>query len=170
MLWDALAEWAAALVENRIAHVIFTSDSIVVSKSLTKGALAFGCAGLTLTALPSKPINQIALLDASEENAHGYVFGKLAEAARLRSGTDDAPAGKDPSAPTADDRAAVSRLGGRQADLEVLVSKVQWGQSVSEAVEDIVMRSAVEIRKNAFADGDAECVLPQFSSFQLMSR
>ena len=39
MLWDALAEWAAALVENRIAHVIFTSDSIVVSKSLTKGAL-----------------------------------------------------------------------------------------------------------------------------------
>ena len=130
----------------------------------------FDRAGLTSAALPSKPINQIALLDASEENAHGYVFGKLAEAARLRTGTDDAPAGKEPSAPTADDRAAVSRLGGRQADLEVLVSKVQWGQSVSEAVEDIVMRSAVEIRKNAFADGDAECVLPQFSSFQLMSR
>lgn len=37
VLWDALAEWAATLVENRIAHVVFTSDSIVVSKSLTKG-------------------------------------------------------------------------------------------------------------------------------------
>jgi hypothetical protein len=38
-LWDELAEWAAVLVENGIAHVIFVSANVGISKSLGKGEL-----------------------------------------------------------------------------------------------------------------------------------
>ena len=39
VLWDALGEWAAALVENRVAHVVVLSDNIAISKPLSKGGL-----------------------------------------------------------------------------------------------------------------------------------
>lgn len=36
-LWDELAEWSAVLVENGIAHVIFVSANVGITKSLGKG-------------------------------------------------------------------------------------------------------------------------------------
>jgi hypothetical protein len=36
-LWDELAEWAALLVENGIAHVVFVSANVGITKSLGKG-------------------------------------------------------------------------------------------------------------------------------------
>lgn len=36
-LWNELAEWAALLVENGIAHVIFVSANVVITKTLGKG-------------------------------------------------------------------------------------------------------------------------------------
>lgn len=123
MLWDALAEWAATLVENNVAHVVFTSDNVVVPKSLQK-------------AMPSKPVSQIALLDASDDNAQDYVFGKLESFDQQRFSTIKADRNDK------DARAAVLKLGGRQADLEVLLSKVVSGQSIPEAVADIVARAS----------------------------
>ncbi|MCO5611124.1 hypothetical protein L7F22_065374 [Adiantum nelumboides] len=46
----------------------------------------------------------------------------------------------------------VDLLGGRLTDLENLVQKVSLGQTVENAVKDIVARTVVEIRKNAFGD------------------
>jgi hypothetical protein len=46
----------------------------------------------------------------------------------------------------------VDLLGGRLTDLENLVQKVSLGQSVENAVKDIIARTVVEIRKNTFGD------------------
>jgi hypothetical protein len=37
MLWDELADWAALLIENEIAHVVFVSSNAGVMKVLGKG-------------------------------------------------------------------------------------------------------------------------------------
>lgn len=36
-LWTFIAEWAAVLVENHLAHVIFISNNVSASKPLSKG-------------------------------------------------------------------------------------------------------------------------------------
>lgn len=133
VLWDVLSEWAAVLVENQVAHVIFISDSVTVTKPLA-------------VALPNKPFNAIALDDASPEASISWLEAKLAEFGKAL------PVGPQGEA----SRREVSRLGGRQTDLELLVSKVHAGFEVDEAVEDIVGRSATEIRKTFFGDDETE--------------
>ncbi|GAA6009179.1 hypothetical protein JCM11491_005783 [Sporobolomyces phaffii] len=128
VLWDVLSEWAAVLVENQIAHVIFTSDSPTLAKPLAK-------------ALPSKPFNSITLADASPEASLQYVSTKLALFAKALPATS---------------HASVARLGGRQTDLELLIDKVRQGQPVEDATDDIVYRSATEIRKNFFGDDELD--------------
>lgn len=46
----------------------------------------------------------------------------------------------------------VDLLGGRLTDLEALVQKVGLGYTVESAVKDIIARTVIEIRKNAFGD------------------
>jgi hypothetical protein len=113
---------------RQVAHVIFTSDSVTVSKPLAR-------------ALPNKPFNSIALNDASPDSAIQYVESKLGEFGKTL-------------APSS--QASVARLGGRQTDLELLVQKIRAGLEVEEAVEDIVGRSATEIRKTFFGDDEIE--------------
>jgi RNA12 protein len=45
-LWEVMADWAATLVANRIAHVIVTSDNAQATKSLTKGPSGFSVVSL----------------------------------------------------------------------------------------------------------------------------
>lgn len=54
LLYASVADWAAALTENRIAHCIFVNNSVAVSKGLAR-------------ALPSKPFSSISLTDATSE-------------------------------------------------------------------------------------------------------
>lgn len=112
----------------QIAHVIFTSDSPTVSKPLAK-------------ALPSKPFNSITLTDASPEASLQYVSTKLSAFSQTL---------------PPDCHSSVARLGGRQTDLELLIEKVRGGQGVDEATDDIVYRSATEIRKSFFGDDEEE--------------
>ncbi|GAA6010157.1 hypothetical protein JCM10207_005643 [Rhodosporidiobolus poonsookiae] len=128
LLYDVLSEWAAVLVENQIAHVVFTSDASTVTKPLAK-------------VLPSRPFNVVALRDANPEASLDYVSAKLA------SFDQTLPATSYP---------AVSRLGGRQTDLELLVQKIRAGQTVDEAVDDIISREASSLRKNLFGDDEEE--------------
>ena len=109
VLWTGLADWAAALVENRIAHVVFVNDNVAVSKNLAR-------------ALPSKPFNGISLTDATSENAMQYVQRKLADY------------GKEELVQEAN-QAAIGRLGGRLTDLETLIQKMRGGATADEAVE-----------------------------------
>ncbi|EIN07712.1 hypothetical protein PUNSTDRAFT_114198 [Punctularia strigosozonata HHB-11173 SS5] len=126
---NVLATWAASLAENKIAHVVVVSDNRENAKRLAK-------------ALPSKPLNAIALYDADAASALSYVKQKLNDA-----GVNIPFSGRETE--------YVERLGGRASDLESLIHKVRNGQSVQEAVEDIIRRDVGELRKNAFGD-DAE--------------
>ncbi|KAJ4488366.1 exonuclease [Lentinula aciculospora] len=128
-LLNGLAQWAAKLAENQIAHVIVVSDNRENSKKVAK-------------ALQFKPLNFVALYDADEASALAFVQEKLHE-----SDVNDTL--------SHEDKTYVQRLGGRSVDLESLVNKVRTGMDVKEAVEDIINRGVGELRKNAFGD-DAE--------------
>ena len=121
-VWNVLAEWGTSLVENRIAHVIVVTDSSTATKSLTK-------------ALPSKPLNSVSLADADQSNSLSFVKDKL-KGQNL----------------TAEDSEQVSKLGGRMVDLETLVYKVRTGVGIQSAVDDIILKNVVELRKAAFGD------------------
>jgi hypothetical protein len=123
-VWNVLAEWGASLVENRIAHVIVVTDSSIATKALTK-------------ALPSKPLNSVSLADADEVNSLTYVKEKL-KGSKL--------------ALSAEDSDQVTKLGGRMVDLETLVYKVRTGTGVKAAVDDLISKNVVELRKAAFGD------------------
>jgi len=125
-LWNVLAEWGAGLIENKIAHVIVIGEGSVTTKTLTQ-------------ALPSKPLNSVVLSDADDRNSLEFVREKLSA----------------PDAPmelTERDKANIAKLGGRMVDLELLVYKARSGQTITHAVDDIVRRNVVELRKAAFGD------------------
>ncbi|KAK4049700.1 mitochondrial escape protein 2 [Microbotryomycetes sp. JL201] len=128
ILWQVMSEWAAALVENQVAHVIFVSDSGTVPKALAR-------------VLPNKPFNLLALEDASHDASINWLSAKLEEI--------------DKKLP-ANTESSVAKLGGRQTDLELLLQKVHAGFTVDDAVQDIVARNAYEIRKAIFGDDEEE--------------
>ncbi|KAK7015902.1 mitochondrial escape protein 2 [Paramarasmius palmivorus] len=125
-LMDVLAKWAAKLTESQIAHVIVISDNRENSKRLAK-------------ALPSKPLNSVAIYDADAASALSYVQQKL-RGAEINVQL------------TSEETSYLERLGGRSSDLESLIHKVRNGQSVKDAVEDIIYRGVAELRKSAFGD------------------
>lgn len=129
-MWNVLAEWGASLIENKVAHVIVIGEGSVTNKTLTQ-------------ALPSKPLNSVTLSDADTYNSLEYVREKLS--------SPDAP-----YALSTSDTAEVAKLGGRMVDLEQLVYKVRSGQSITAAVDDIVLRNVIELRKAAFGDDSDE--------------
>ncbi|KAF9354019.1 mitochondrial escape protein 2 [Mortierella sp. AD094] len=63
-LWTFIANWAAVLVENHVAHVIFVSNSVSASKPLSK-------------ALPNMTFETIVLSDATLESAMEFVYKLL---------------------------------------------------------------------------------------------
>ncbi|KAH7889953.1 RNA12 protein-domain-containing protein [Phlebopus sp. FC_14] len=125
-LLKVLSQWAATLVDNQIAHVIIVSDNRENAKLLAR-------------ALPSKPLNSIALYDADAPSALSFVKERLRDAGL----TTDLTRGQ---------IACIERLGGRASDLASLIHKVRSGQSIEEAVEDIISRGVGELRKNAFGE------------------
>ncbi|UZJ57462.1 hypothetical protein CBS101457_006782 [Exobasidium rhododendri] len=168
LLWTVLGDWAAELTTSNIAHVVFVSDNPVgMGKTLSRS-------------LPNLPFQTIVLADADEDRARGYVYAKLKQLGKLAEETDTSQTshqssgilsmltpGKTgseaPAASTSLDEARIGKLnkdtakwvdllGGRLTDLENLVQKVSLGQSVENAVKDIIARTVVEIRKNTFGD------------------
>ncbi|KAG0706364.1 RNA12 protein-domain-containing protein [Suillus ampliporus] len=125
-LLSVLAQWAATLAENQIAHVIMVSDNRENAKLLTR-------------ALPSKPLNSIAIYDADAPTALSFVRRRLHNAGIT---SDLTPA----------QSKAIERLGGRTSDLERLIHKVSSDQSIEEAVEDIIASGVGELRKSAFGE------------------
>ncbi|KAF9036944.1 hypothetical protein BDZ89DRAFT_946218 [Hymenopellis radicata] len=128
-LMAVIAQWAANLAESQIAHVIVISDNRENMKRLTK-------------ALPTKPLNLIALDDADSKSALAFLRQKLKDA------DIDLNFSREQTN-------YIERLGGRASDLESLIHKMRSGQAVEEAVEDIINRGVGEIQKSAFGD-DAE--------------
>lgn len=113
ILWEQLAEWAALLIENSIAHVIFISSNASVMKALAKGKekeknLSRKFINFAFIALPGKSFSNITLSDAPPEVAMSFIKKQLGEEV------------DDPKLPE-----AISALGGRLTELEVLVQKMK---------------------------------------------
>ncbi|KAI8641214.1 RNA12 protein-domain-containing protein [Parasitella parasitica] len=125
-LWEELAEWAALLIENEIAHVVFVSSNASVMKTLGK-------------ALPGKSFSNIALSDAPPEMAMSFINKQLGSEVQ------------DPDLPN-----VVAALGGRLTELELLVQKMKMKMDAQTAFEDIVTRHLIEIRKYGFGDSSDE--------------
>jgi hypothetical protein len=95
ILWEELAEWAALLIENGIAHVVFVTSNASVMKTLGK-------------ALPGKSFSNIQLQDAPPETAMNFIKKQL---------------GSEVEDPDLHD--VVAALGGRLTELELLVQKMK---------------------------------------------
>ncbi|ORY96952.1 RNA12 protein-domain-containing protein [Syncephalastrum racemosum] len=126
-LWTEMAEFAALLVENEVAHVVFVSSNVSVNKVLSR-------------ALPGKSFETIALSDAPPEISLSFVARQLGEDAVKSEGM----------------HGIVSALGGRLTELELLVQKMKMGMDAETAFDDIVNRNVVEIRKYGFNEACEE--------------
>ncbi|KAF2003036.1 hypothetical protein P154DRAFT_520389 [Amniculicola lignicola CBS 123094] len=137
IVYDKIAEWAARLTTANIAHVIFLTNDVSFSKSLSK-------------ALPDRVFRQISLSDCSPEVAKKFVI------THLDADVDDDPPHKDGSpkelpSKTRDDLAeldtCIDLLGGRLTDLEFLARRIKTGETPTKAVKEIIDQSASEILK-----------------------
>ncbi|KAJ1973144.1 mitochondrial escape protein 2 [Dimargaris verticillata] len=146
---DKLPQWAAMLVENQAAHVVFVSCNVATSKVLSR-------------ALPHKPINCLALSDASPQGALTMLRHQLNLGTAPQPTTDRHDA-RTPDPALAEYHRqvkalqhAVDCLGGRLTDLELLLQKVKGGQPIDEAVKDIVQKTVSEVRKFALSTDDQD--------------
>ncbi|KXT09078.1 hypothetical protein AC579_1158 [Pseudocercospora musae] len=140
LVYDKLAEWAATLTTSNIAHVIFLTNDVSFSKSLSK-------------ALPDRVFRQISLGDCSPEVAKRYVISHLdfdADLHKIKGGPDDESKPLTPSQKREDLREldnVIGYLGGRLTDLEFFARRIKAGETPSKAVQEIVDQSASEILK-----------------------
>lgn len=156
---NVLANWAGSLAENQIAHVIVISDNRENVKKLSRGEsskLIIVVPAYGSKALGPKPLISIALFDADPATSLAFVKQKLKDA------------GVDLHF-TGDEAQHLQRLGGRASELESvsprvsssektscnkkqMILKVRNGQTIQQAVEEIITRAVGELRKNAFGD------------------
>ncbi|KAL8764677.1 MAG: hypothetical protein Q9209_007937 [Squamulea sp. 1 TL-2023] len=131
LVYDKISEWAAGLTTGNVAHVIFLTNDVSYSKSLSK-------------ALPDRVFRQISLGDCSPEVAKRFVINHLK--------------GESKSLPSEIRKdlgeldGCIEILGGRLTDLEALARRVQMGESPSKAVRQIIDQSASEILKMYILD------------------
>lgn len=134
IVYDKIAEWAARLTTSNIAHVIFLTNDVSFSKSLSK-------------ALPDRVFRQVSLGDCSPEVAKRYVIN------HLDFDSDDKDEGLKKLSPSqrrndlGELDGVIEMLGGRLTDLEFLARRIKAGETPSKAVKEIIDQSASEILK-----------------------
>jgi hypothetical protein len=149
IVYDKIADWAAALVQSNVAHVIFLTNDSSYTKSLTKS-------------LPDRVFRHVALGDLSLDVAKRFVMNHL---------TADAAADEKANASDASDHQekqmaanvqglselddCIGILGGRLTDLEFLARRIKAGQTPKQAVGEIIEQSASEILKMFLLPGKA---------------
>ncbi|CZR56999.1 related to mitochondrial rRNA processing protein PRP12 [Phialocephala subalpina] len=134
IVYDKIAEWAATMTIENVAHIIFLTNDISYSKSLSK-------------ALPDRVFRSIALGDLSPEAAKKFVISHLDQ--QQDSPTEDvvklSPSQKRRDLNELDE--CIDVLGGRLTDLEFLARRLKTGQTPSHAIKEIIQQSASEIMK-----------------------
>ncbi|PSR87059.1 RNA12 protein [Coniella lustricola] len=151
IVYDKLSDWAAALVQANIAHVVFLTSDTSYSKPLSKS-------------LPDRVFRTIALGDLSPEVAKQYVLSHLSqtklkheEAQQSEDTHDNSEDDNEKNAPKAEIQESpknihqldevITVLGGRLTDLEFLARRMKTGQTPRQAVQEIIDQSASEILK-----------------------
>ncbi|KAK4142812.1 RNA12 protein-domain-containing protein [Dichotomopilus funicola] len=145
VVYDRLSEWAAALVQSNVAHVIFLTTDTSFPKPLGK-------------ALPDRVFHQITLGDLTPDVAKQFVVSQLEsdqDVNRKGDKTNENKHNKTHDTPTITEKQrrrdlqeldeCIDLLGGRLTDLQVLARRLKVGQSPKKAVEDIIEQSASEI-------------------------
>ncbi|EHK99786.1 putative Mitochondrial escape protein 2 [Glarea lozoyensis 74030] len=139
IVYDKISEWAALLTTANIAHVIFLTNDISYSKSLSK-------------ALPDRVFRQISLGDITPEVAKKFVITHLEpESPSSSSSSSSSTEGTLTTSQRREDLAeldgCIDVLGGRLTDLEFLARRLKTGQTPNRAVTEIIEQSASEILK-----------------------
>ncbi|KAL7799699.1 RNA12 domain-containing protein [Trichoderma ceciliae] len=142
MVYDMIAEWAATVVQNNVAHVVFLTSNSAYSKSLTK-------------AMPDRVFRTLSLGDLDADVAKNFVVTRVEEdlkreAREEEEGGVQGAEGKKSSSKRANLAGldeGIKVLGGRLTDLEFLARRLKAGQTPHEAVEEIVTEDATDIVK-----------------------
>jgi len=144
---------AARLTTANIAHVIFLTNDVSFSKSLSK-------------ALPDRVFRQISLSDCSPEVAKKFVITHLESDEYDHNKTEEQGgegSEKQSSAVALQSRedlaeldSCISYLGGRLTDLEFLARRIKTGETPTKAVNEIISQSASEILKMYIFGSDSD--------------
>ncbi|KAK3898060.1 RNA12 protein-domain-containing protein [Staphylotrichum tortipilum] len=135
IVYDKLSDWAAALVQSNIAHVIFLTTDASFSKPLSKS-------------LPDRIFHQVTLGDLSPRVAKHFVISQLEpdeESGEAEDGNTPGLSEKQLRKDLVELDECIDALGGRLTDLQVLARRLKIGQSPKKAVSDIIEQSAAEI-------------------------
>lgn len=149
LVYEKIADWAAALVQSDVAHVVFLTNDSSYTKVLSKS-------------LPDRVFRQVALGDLSPDVAKWFVLGQVTGGSIVDEKTDSADeseTGEKPKPENIPDLAeldsCIGTLGGRLTDLEYLARRIKAGQSPKQAVAEITEQSASEILKLFLLPGKA---------------
>jgi hypothetical protein len=138
LVYDKVAEWAAALVQNNIAHVIFLTHDSTYSKSLAR-------------ALPDRIFRLVSLGDLSPMVAKNYVISRLASSEQQEEEeTDDETKSKSKGRYQMDFSEldyCIKQLGGRLTDLDSLARRIKTGTKPKQAADEIITQNANELIK-----------------------
>ncbi|KAI0518459.1 RNA12 protein [Xylaria bambusicola] len=137
LIYDRIADWAAALVQSDVAHVIFLTNDSSYTKVLSKS-------------LPDRVFRHVALGDLSPDVARRFILGHVSADQKTDESTDDNSAEKQSVAVVPDLAeldACIGTLGGRLTDLEYLARRIKAGQSPKQAVAEITEQASSEILK-----------------------
>ena len=138
VIYEKVAEWAASIVQNNIAHIVFLTTDTSFSKPLTK-------------ALPDRVFREISLGDLEPEVAKKFVLSRLDEDLKAEEQAhEDNPEEPQPKIPKPHLSGlgkSIETLGGRLTDLEFLARRLKTRQSPEDAVEEIVNESATDVVK-----------------------
>ena len=141
IIYDCLASWAAMLISPSVAHVIFITNDISFSKSLSKS-------------LPDRVFRSVLLGDASPQSAKAFVLNALAADRAEKEQKSLSPSSTSPelackNTPLLEEELdeSIAILGGRLTDLESLATRIRSGEGPSLAVSQIISTAAAEINK-----------------------
>lgn len=139
LIYEKITDWASALVQSNVAHVIFLTNDTSYSKQLSKS-------------LPDRVFHSVTLGDLSPDVAKQYVVSQLGQPEQHHNKEEDDtnPDGTVLAQMRERDDLAeldecIESLGGRLTDLQVLARRLKVGQSPKKAVSEIIEQSASEI-------------------------
>lgn len=136
IVYDKISDWAASLVQNNIAHVIFLTSNSGYTKQLSK-------------ALPDRVLRTVSLGDLEPDVAKNFVLTRVddheAERKSQNGKEKNRAVYKKPDLTGLDE--CIETVGGRLTDLEFLTRRIKTGQSPKQAVDEIVSECATDIVK-----------------------
>jgi hypothetical protein len=115
-VYDKIAQWAAGLTSGNVAHVIFLTNDVSFSKSLSK-------------ALPDRVFRQISLGDCSPEVAKRFVINHLEADSDDKIAADAKLTASQQKTDVGELDECIDVLGGRLTDLEFLARRIKAGES-----------------------------------------